>query len=95
MECVVPKRSLKIFSKVIQCLGKVGEELFFEPAADKLVFRTLNQARSAFVAVTFSPTFFEVYTLAADTVVSKCKIQLKVSLSHSLTPCLLVRWCCN
>ena len=78
MECVVPKRSLKIFAKVIQCLGKVGEELFLEPSPDKMVFRTLNQARSAFVAITFSPSFFEAYHLATDTVVSKCKIQLKV-----------------
>lgn len=81
MECVIPGRSVKIFAKIIHCLSKVGDELFLEPAADKLVFRTLNQARSAFVAINFSPNFFESYTLTSE-IFPKCKVLLK--------PCLAV-----
>jgi hypothetical protein len=36
MECVIPGRSVKIFAKIIHCLSKVGDELFLEPAADKV-----------------------------------------------------------
>ncbi|KAL6066506.1 Cell cycle checkpoint control protein rad9b [Balamuthia mandrillaris] len=81
MECVIPKRSVRIFSKVIQCLAKVGDDLFLEASDQKLVFRTLNQARSAFVAVTFTMNFFESFSLSAD-MLTRCKIQLK--------PCLAV-----
>ncbi len=43
----------------------------------QLVFRTLNQARSAFVAINFSPNFFESYTLTSE-IFPKCKVLLKV-----------------
>jgi len=43
MECVVPGRSVKIFAKIIQCLSKVGEELFLEPTADKVQLATCDR----------------------------------------------------
>ncbi len=40
MEAIIPARNLKIFSKSIQCMAKIGEELYLE-AADNKVFRLL------------------------------------------------------
>lgn len=58
----------------------------------QLVFRTLNQARSAFVAINFSPNFFESYTLTSE-IFPKCKVLLKV---RTISCChLLFIFCSN
>ena len=34
--CVVPPKSLKLLGKIIQCLDRVGEELFWDAQPDRV-----------------------------------------------------------
>ncbi|CAB9507307.1 Rad9 [Seminavis robusta] len=60
MDCVIPGHSFRCFTGAIQCLSKIGKDLYvdFDPM-DGLVLRTLNDAKSAFCVTEFSPPFFE------------------------------------
>lgn len=78
MRFVIPSRNLKVFSKIIQCMAKIGDDLFLDVKTDKvllfvfpliniflqLVMRTLNNARSAFVSISFSKNFFEHFSVS-------------------------------
>jgi Rad9 len=60
MDCVIPGHSFRAFTGAIQCLSKIGKDLYvdFDPM-DGLALRTLNDAKSAFCVVEFGPSFFE------------------------------------
>lgn len=36
MEAVIPSKGVKLFSQMVKCLGKVGEELYLEAYPDKV-----------------------------------------------------------
>ena len=36
MECRVNKLSLRTFASTVQCLGKIGKEVFLEACADRV-----------------------------------------------------------
>ncbi|CAM9637359.1 unnamed protein product [Ascophyllum nodosum] len=63
MEVSIPQKNLKVFACAVQCLMKIGKELFIETTADQLVLRTLNDAKSAFSAFYFNNSggFFETF----------------------------------
>ncbi|CAM9211288.1 unnamed protein product [Ectocarpus sp. 6 AP-2014] len=63
MEVSIPHKSLKVFAQAVQCLMKVGKELFIETTGDQLILRTLNDAKSAFAAFYFNDSggFFETF----------------------------------
>ena len=60
MDCVIPSHSVRTFAASVACLGRVGKELYvdFDPL-DGLTLRTLNDAKSAYAAFRFAPSFFE------------------------------------
>jgi len=64
MQFVIPARHLKLFAKVIQCMAKIGDELYIDVNDDKLALRTLNNARSAFVSIVFNKNFFESFVVS-------------------------------
>ena len=33
---VIPARNLKVFSKIVQCMAKIGDDLFFDVTYDKV-----------------------------------------------------------
>jgi len=37
MECIVPAKTMKLFSKVIQCLAKISDDLWIEAFTDKFL----------------------------------------------------------
>ena len=39
MQFVIPAKNLRIFSKIIQCLTKIGDELFLDIKEDKVVLK--------------------------------------------------------
>ncbi len=45
MRYIIPKSNIKVFHKAIQALGKVGEELYFEPGPDTLFIKALNSGK--------------------------------------------------
>ncbi|CAM9753335.1 unnamed protein product, partial [Ectocarpus sp. 12 AP-2014] len=68
MEVSIPHKSLKVFAQAVQCLMKVGKELFIETTGDQLILRTLNDAKSAFAAFYFNDSggFFETFRCDAS-----------------------------
>eukprot|EP00039_Didymoeca_costata_P014352 m.230648 g.230648 ORF g.230648 m.230648 type:complete len:483 (-) comp16001_c0_seq6:2246-3694(-) len=61
MEAVVGRSSVRIIGKALQCLSKIGSDLFFEAFRDQLVMRTVNSSRSAYACYAFRENFFEEY----------------------------------
>uniref|UniRef100_A0A7S4JA65 Uncharacterized protein n=1 Tax=Odontella aurita TaxID=265563 RepID=A0A7S4JA65_9STRA len=60
MDCVIPPHGVRTFSAAVACLGKVGKELYVDFCPlDGLTLRTLNDAKSAYAAFRFAPSFFE------------------------------------
>jgi Rad9 len=78
-----------VLGKAIQTLSRIGDELYVEPHADGIYFRTVNAQRSAFATFNFSRSFFLYYSVADDDNVAagssqpdlepeKCKVPMKV-----------------
>ncbi|KAJ3147024.1 Cell cycle checkpoint control protein rad9b [Geranomyces variabilis] len=65
MDAVLPSVGLKSFARILQCLAKVGEDLYIQPRANKLLFATVNASRSACAHFTLHTSFFESYTAQA------------------------------
>mmetsp|Transcript_14161 Transcript_14161/g.20919 ORF Transcript_14161/g.20919 Transcript_14161/m.20919 type:complete len:320 (+) Transcript_14161:121-1080(+) len=61
MDCTVPSHNVKTFCSAIVSMSKIGKDLYleFDPLDQGLILRTINDAKSAFSAFTFQPTFFE------------------------------------
>jgi len=76
MQCVIPKNYIKLFAKSVQCLAKIGEDLYIEAIRKKIVFRTLNSSRVAFFAFFLDEKFFEDYSLE-DNIERKFAVKLK------------------
>lgn len=58
MKFTIPSGNVKTTGKVIQCLAKIGEEIYLEPSVDGLNIRTINLSRSAYAQFTLQPLFF-------------------------------------
>uniref|UniRef100_A0A0V0J3G5 Cell cycle checkpoint control protein RAD9A n=1 Tax=Schistocephalus solidus TaxID=70667 RepID=A0A0V0J3G5_SCHSO len=50
---------LKVFTRAVSALGKLGDDLYFECGAGELSLRCVNSSRSAYAAAFFSTNFFE------------------------------------
>ncbi|VDD80145.1 unnamed protein product [Mesocestoides corti] len=50
---------LKVFTRAVSALGKLGDELYFECSPHEFSLRCVNSSRSAFAVVFFSECFFE------------------------------------
>ena len=60
MDCIISAQSARSFCGAIGCLSKIGKDLYVEfDTEDGLVFRTLNDAKSAFASFHWRPRFFE------------------------------------
>ncbi|VDK34662.1 unnamed protein product [Taenia asiatica] len=60
---------LKVFTRAISALGKLGGEIYFECGPHEFSLRCVNSSRSAFGVVHFSECFFENATKLADAAV--------------------------
>jgi hypothetical protein len=47
-----------VFGKALQCISKLGDDLFIEAYRDQLVLRTVNSSRSAYACYLFKEGFF-------------------------------------
>jgi cell cycle checkpoint control protein RAD9A len=81
MQCIIPGKSIRIFAKMIQCLQKIGDDLFIEATDTKLVLRALNASRSAYFCFTILPNFFESYGLLQSGMDCRYKVLLKTLMS--------------
>ena len=39
---VIPAKNLKVFSKIVQCMAKIGDDLFFDVTLDKVLAIQIN-----------------------------------------------------
>eukprot|EP00850_Spirogloea_muscicola_P000941 SM000003S11186 [mRNA] locus=s3:1454462:1458011:- [translate_table: standard] len=85
MQCVLRGASVRTLQRAVACVSKVGNnELLIEGAPGKLVLRTLNLAKSAFAAFTFTQSFFDSFQLSVPTVA--CSILAKNVAAAFRTP---------
>ncbi|KAI8999830.1 Rad9-domain-containing protein [Gaertneriomyces semiglobifer] len=81
MEAHLPAAALKPFAKILQCMHKIGEDLYVSAKSSKLNLATVNAARSAFVLFSLHRGFFDYYTTAsldpANAKLFSCHILLK------------------
>ncbi|KAI8922523.1 Rad9/Ddc1 [Powellomyces hirtus] len=85
MEAVLSSVALKPLAKILQCLGKIGEDLYIQSRPNKLLFATVNASRSACAHFTLHPGFFDTYSAeehvvdehGRDTGASSCHVLLK------------------
>eukprot|EP00850_Spirogloea_muscicola_P010440 SM000061S19267 [mRNA] locus=s61:388070:391630:- [translate_table: standard] len=85
MQCVLRGTSVRTLQRAVACVSKVGNnELLIEGAPGKLVLRTLNLAKSAFAAFTFTQSFFDSFQLSVPTVA--CSVLAKNVAAAFRTP---------
>eukprot|EP01135_Chromosphaera_perkinsii_P004761 Nk52_evm33s295 gene=Nk52_evmTU33s295 len=60
---VAPQRSLKALGKSVQCLAKLGDEVFLSFDRNLLAFRGFNSSKSAYGCFRFKSDFFEKYVV--------------------------------
>ncbi|KAF2904849.1 hypothetical protein ILUMI_01320 [Ignelater luminosus] len=63
MNCVIPGVNVKVLSKTIQALSKIGDELQLEPRKDYLIFKAANMTTTAYCIFKFLDTFFSSYEI--------------------------------
>lgn len=91
MYAVIPSRGLQLFAKMVQCMSKIGEDLYIDGTPkviisltiilkilQEFVLRTFNQTRSAFFCFQLHKNFFEDYQILSPDAF-RCKLLLKVT----------------
>ena len=61
MQCSVPGEHVKTFGKAVQCLARIGDDVYFEASRDALSLKTVNQSRSAYCCFVFRREYFQTY----------------------------------
>ncbi|KAI2492959.1 Rad9 [Fragilaria crotonensis] len=84
MDCTIPHQNVRTFCSAISAMSKIGKDLYIEfDPLDGLIVRTLNDAKSAFCAFYWKPSFFERCTApplrkrSQDEQVFKCRISMR------------------
>ncbi|XP_078160677.1 uncharacterized protein LOC144556059 isoform X2 [Carex rostrata] len=93
MELSMSGSALKTFNRCITCLARIGSELVLQASPSKLELHTLNASRSAYQSISFTPSFFDIYTVSSSSGASdsspdplQCSILLKAVISVLRTP---------
>ncbi|KAF2075107.1 hypothetical protein CYY_003584 [Polysphondylium violaceum] len=85
MKLVVAHRNIKNFAKGLQCISKIGDDLYIEGNEEEIRFTTVNNSKSTFVVFTFNKDFFETYEiLDSSNVPYKVKSKLCFHMFKSL-----------
>ncbi|XP_055344125.1 cell cycle checkpoint control protein RAD9A-like [Paramacrobiotus metropolitanus] len=61
MNCLIPQRSIKTFSRAIAALSRIGEELYLEFSPNQMILRAVSQSKSAYGSFVFDYEFFSEY----------------------------------
>ncbi|CAB3374318.1 Hypothetical predicted protein [Cloeon dipterum] len=101
MKCHIPSANVKVLAKAIQTLSRIGDELYIQPHADGIYFRTVDAQRSAFATFDFHRSFFLHYSSSSNQASSSqsqaqpeiCKVAMKSCLSVFRTQNINVEMC--
>nr|CAI5848698.1 unnamed protein product [Callosobruchus analis] len=85
MNCIIPGQNIKILSKALHALAKVGDELFIEARNEKAVLISLNLRKTVCVKYYFLDSFFSSYVVDKNALNDQneavtCKIHMKTIL---------------
>ena len=80
MEAIIPRQYVRVFVKMIQTLGKIGEDISFLIDEQLVLISAINKSRSVYAGFKLAPIFFENYTTKG--VLPPCKIKA--------SPCLAI-----
>ncbi|KYR01030.1 component of 9-1-1 complex [Tieghemostelium lacteum] len=61
MQLIIAPRYIKQFAKTLQCLSKIGEDLYIQATEESIKFITVNSAKSTYVEVNMQYGFLEAY----------------------------------
>ncbi|KAK7601276.1 hypothetical protein V9T40_008717 [Parthenolecanium corni] len=87
MQCVIPSQHIRILVRGLHSLSRIGDDLYVEPTENRLCFRTVNTAQSAYSSLVFDLPFFNQYKCEFDTEEGgKCKLSMKSCLAVFKTP---------
>ncbi|KAI8801285.1 Rad9-domain-containing protein [Cladochytrium replicatum] len=82
MSCSLSAASTKVFARLLQGLGRFGDDLFVEFQPSSLILSTVSPARSAFVVFTLERSFFlSIQSQHTQNQPTNCKLLLKPLLS--------------
>jgi Rad9 len=60
MDCMIPSHHVKIFSSAINCMNKIGSDIYIEyDILNGLLLHTLNDSKSAYTCFHFNIHYFE------------------------------------
>lgn len=76
---IVGTENIKTLSAALHLLQKIGKDLIIETESNVLIFRSLNDPKSAFISMEFDDAFFEKLTTASGAENFSCKVAIKVS----------------
>ncbi|XP_050429084.1 cell cycle checkpoint control protein RAD9A [Adelges cooleyi] len=86
MKCVIPKQNLKILSRALNTMCRIGEDLYIEPNSTQLIFHTTNSWHTVYAWFTFDSTFFSSYYFTQeDEQNSESSLKCKISLKSCIT----------
>lgn len=78
MDCMIPSHHVKIFSSAINCMNKIGSDIYIEyNILNGLLLHTLNDSKSAYTCFHFNIHYFERCTKPPITTKSRKKKQQK------------------
>ncbi|XP_050512649.1 cell cycle checkpoint control protein RAD9B-like isoform X1 [Diabrotica virgifera virgifera] len=85
MNCIIPGPNLKVFSKALHALAKIGDDLYVEATKERLCLVTLNLRKTVCVRLHLLEIFFSNYEiddnqLGDKTQTVSCKIHMKTLL---------------
>ncbi|XP_060854750.1 cell cycle checkpoint control protein RAD9A [Rhopalosiphum padi] len=91
MKCVIPRQNLKILSRALNTMCRIGEDLYIEPNSSQLVMHTTNSWHTVYAWFTFDSSFFSSYYFTEDDEQNsenslKCKISLKSCITIFKSP---------
>ncbi|VVC29387.1 Hypothetical protein CINCED_3A002503 [Cinara cedri] len=91
MKCVIPKQNLKILSRALNTICRIGEDLYIEPNSSQLLMHTTNSWHTVYAWFKFDSSFFSSYFYTKEDEQNsdsslKCKISLKSCITIFKSP---------
>eukprot|EP00656_Telonema_subtile_P056457 TRINITY_DN9024_c0_g1_i2.p1 TRINITY_DN9024_c0_g1~~TRINITY_DN9024_c0_g1_i2.p1 ORF type:complete len:408 (-),score=62.36 TRINITY_DN9024_c0_g1_i2:255-1478(-) len=77
MQSTVPGAHVRVFTRCLQCLQRIGDTVTIEAHEGEVILRTINSLQSAFVSISLSKTFFDGHRVEGNSPI-RCRITLKV-----------------
>ncbi|KAH8860740.1 Cell cycle checkpoint control protein RAD9A [Schistosoma japonicum] len=74
MDVILQPTELKVLVRAINCLGKLGHEVYFECGSNDLKIKTVNSSRSAYALVHFREVFFDKFSNTSNRSLQRFKI---------------------